>query len=245
MASMSRLLVLVMCAGFMLSIGAPVHGDVITGTHGLNGIGKFSGTVTYSALTDHSALLEIDLTNTSTSGRGGYLTGFAFNNPSGDITGATLTGSNSWFLLLGGPTFNSHSVSASPYGQFDMGAALGGDFLGGGNPNHGIAVGHSAQFFFALTGQHLKQLSDSSFLTDPSIGPGNGAGDPPFVARFRGFSEPGPTSDKVPLDYHGNIDPPPVDRFPEPATALLGGLGMLASAGFALLRRAQLRRAMA
>jgi hypothetical protein len=118
------------------------------------------------------------------------------------------------FQLLGGPSFNN-SVAANPYGQFDLGAALGGNWEGGGAPQGGIGVGASQTFVFNLTGANMASLTSGSFLTALSSGASPGQGAQFFVARFRGLTDGG--SDKVPA-------------VPEPETyaIMLAGLGVLA-----------------
>jgi hypothetical protein len=123
--------------------------------------------------------------------------------------------------LLGTGT---NDVSGVPYGQFDFGAALGGDFEGGGNPNDGIAVGDTATFTFTFSGTSLDTLTASSFLNEFSTGQQQSAA---FLVRFRGFNDEG--SDKV---VGEECETPPV---PEPATMLMMGTGLTGLAG--VLRR--------
>jgi hypothetical protein len=234
---MRRALPLFLALVSLALTAAPGRAGVITGTHGVNLLGDFSGTVTYSPLNDTSALLQILLTNTSPAGHGGYLTGFAFNNPGNHVMNFGLSSAPAHFALIGWPSFHN-SVDASPYGRFDVGAAVGGNFEGGGNSHHGLTVGTSGTFLFALTGQGLDKLTVDDFLSTASAPPGNAKGNPAFVVRFRGFDDGcGPDSDKVPLDG----DPPPVriENTPEPATVVLVCLGALALAGVTLFRRAK------
>ena len=123
------------------------------------------------------------MTNTTPSA-GGYLTGFALNNP-GSITSVSEGSSFGQFQLL---ALSSGGINAAPLGKFDFGAALGGDWLGGGSPNGGIPVGSTETFTFNLTGTTLNALSASSFANAF-----NSAGYS-SAARFRGMSG----SDKVP-----------------------------------------------
>jgi hypothetical protein len=198
----------------------------IKGDPGLNGLGFFKGTIAYSDTDPGHATLTVMLTNTSPAANGGFLTGFVFNNPGDKITGVTLTGPAK-FELLGGPKFNNNAINGAPFGHFDIGAAVGGSFEGGGNPNPGLGVGQTGTFVFSLTGKGLDGLSALSFEKELSVGPGNGEGDKPFVARFRGFKNGG--SDKVPDAV--------VHETPEPGTLALTGATLCGLAGYGWARR--------
>ena len=209
-----RFLVLAAIAALMLA--PAIAGAVPIAIGGTGTLGAFHGTFVYD---DTTGTVDIELFNDSLTA--GFLTGFLFNIPDGaTVTGATLTTSDNDFTLEGAPTFDN-SASGSPNGDFDIGAALGGSYLGGGNPNVGIAQGGSATFSFALTGTGLSGLTSETFLSTLS----SGGQSEEFVVRFRGFPDGG--SDKVP-----NSPPPPI---PEPGTLSLLGLGL---ASLAARRRA-------
>jgi hypothetical protein len=195
---------------------APAHAGLITALSGLNGLGNYNGTVNYVPVDATHGTLNITLNNTSPADNGGYLTAFAFNNPGRRITGATLWSGDGHFHLLGAPSFND-GVNGAPFGGFDLGASTGNSFEGGGNPTNGIAVGHSDDFVFHLTGDGLNTLTTDDFFTAYSVPPGDGEGAQSLVARFRGFENGG--SDKVP-----GIDPPLAT--PEPATLLMSSTGL-------------------
>ncbi len=167
------------------------------------GIGSFSGTITYTPTGPTSGALGISLTNDSPS-PGGKLTGFVLRLPSADpaATISLTSTSHPGFLDLG------TSESAPPFGAFDGGAALGGSWVGGGNPNGGILVGQTGTFEFSLTASDAAGLSAAAFASETA----------PYsiVARFRGFDNGG--SDKVP----GVLVPAP------------GAAGMLAAVGLAM-----------
>ena len=96
---------------------------------------SFTGTLNYSFVSGTSGTLVVTLNNTSASSVGGYLTGFVFNIASAD-SGASATlssATNTNFLDTG-------TESASPFGTFDAGAALGANWTGGGSPQRRAAV---------------------------------------------------------------------------------------------------------
>jgi hypothetical protein len=162
--------------------------------------------------------LVVTLTNTSLAGNGGYLTGFALNLPDGISATLQANPTYSGFSQLGG-TGAQNTVNSAPYGQFDVGAALGGDFEGGGKPKGGIGVGDTAEFTFLLTGDVTAE-SLLALLSEGTTGAGEGV--QPFVARFRGFEDDG--SDKVPISV------------PEPGTLILVGAGLLGLGIFGMRR---------
>jgi MYXO-CTERM domain-containing protein len=155
---------------------------------GTEGLGAYHGTMEWICPKKDDSecgTLLVTLTNDSPVGNGGFLTGFAFNV----IDGLTLTyqpDSES----LGQGWQHIFNVSAPPFGMFDYGAALGGNWLGGGSPENGIAVGDTKVFAFEVCGSPEFLCSVDVFdFFDESGGYG-------LVARFKGFDDGG--SDKVP-----------------------------------------------
>lgn len=202
------------CCFFMPASGYATM--VIFGQDGLEGLGSFEGSLSYSASSATAATLTVVLTNTSPAANGGYLDAFVFNNPGNYISGVSLlSGSASGFSVFGGPGY-SNGIPGVPFGQFDIGATTGNAFLGGGAPSGGMLPGVTGTFYFSLTGSGLNGLNEQSFMDALSSGTGAGEGYQPFVVRFRGFEDGG--SDKVPDDSH---------LVPEPATASLLGLGLI------------------
>ena len=182
-----------------------------TSLPGLEGWGSFIGSMdwSYSGAGSGAGILTVTLSNTSPLANGGYLTGFAFNTTGSGLTASLQSGLSGWQGMS--------NVSASPYENFDFGAAVGGSWLGGGNPNPGIAAGDSASFSFEFTGDDslLSSLSAASFF--------DGSSGEAFAARFRGFANG--ASDKA----TGELLVTPV-----PMPLALAGLGVLS---LALLRR--------
>ncbi len=147
---------------------------------GIEGLGAFTGSMEWSYLGGDTGSLTVTLTNTSPAGNGGFLTGFVFNvRPAVSVVydGAM----DGWSAVF--------DESAVPFGVFDTGAALGGDWLGGGSPLGGLGVGSTWSFGFSVTGESsvLAAIVAHDFF-DESAGIG-------FAARFRGFADGG--SDKV------------------------------------------------
>lgn len=144
----------------------------------------FSGSIDYTFGGGSSGSVIITLDNDTPPEVGGFLTGFVFNIDSTDPAAAAVlvSSSNSNFLDTG-------AENASPFGDFLAGAALGGNWQGGGSPSGGIGIGQSGAFGFAVTAADAGALSASSFLSGPN--------EFNFVVRFRGLTDGG--SDKVPV----------------------------------------------
>ena len=180
---------------------------------GCEGLGFFTGTLDYSFSSATAGTLQVNLTNSASTSAGGRLVAFVFNNPGNLITGVNLTAAPSaaWDEI-GGTTFQN-SISASPMGDFDIGASVTGEFLGGGSPNPGYLPGNSGSFTFSLTAASgLNTLTTQSFISAL-----NTTGDF-FAVRFRGFNNDG--SDKV----RGTLSPVPEPQF---LVLLSGGIAAL------------------
>jgi hypothetical protein len=172
--------------------GVAISGNTSTSTGGLD---DFTGTVNYNSTTD---IFTVTLENTLAP-TGNLITGFAFDTPTGYR--ATLQSPANGFQNLVDP-------STAPFGTFTSGAALGGDWLGGGNPNGGIALDQTETFNFLITGTKPNTLFTESFL------PGD------FAVRFRG----GNGSDKLLSAPSGSTVPLPQAVWP--GIAALLGLGL-------------------
>jgi MYXO-CTERM domain-containing protein len=171
------------------------------------GLGDFDGSIeyTFDALTGGE--LTITLTNTSPAANGGFLTGFVFNINSVD--------GGAHAMLTDDGAFNGFDdtgvESAPPFGTYDAGAALNGNWSGGGSPAGGIGIMQTGVFTFDVMAADASTLTALSFITGPL--------DYNFVVRFRGFKDGG--SDKVP----GQVVPAP------------GAMALLSLAGLAGVSR--------
>lgn len=187
------------------SLGAHASMLMIYSNPGNEGLGSFTGSMEWVYPVDGSdcGQLTVTLTNTSEVANGGFLTGFGFQAIEGIEVTYVATG-DGWSQLT--------DFSAAPYGTFDWGAALGGDFLGGGSPKAGIAVGETREFVFEVCADAaLLAVLDADDFFEDDIGYG-------FVTRFKGFNDGG--SDKV----TGYVPAP-------------GAVALLALAGLAQRRR--------
>lgn len=178
--------------------------------------GDFKAVFSYSfnALTN-TGTLTVDMENTTPSGNG-FLTGFLFGKTDlGAFDSISLASSPnaSWKLAL--------DDNGAPFDSFEYGAALGGDFLGGGPPEPGIAAGDSFTFEFEFEGGNAKNLTTSDFLQADANGRF-------MVVRFRGGDMGGEGSDKV-LGMLVII--------PLPAPVWMAGAGLLGVIGYRLKRR--------
>lgn len=215
-----RKLQFVLSTFFILTLSPQVGFSLpISGNSGLDGLGAFVGNFTYTVTNNTSAQIVVDLKNASPTANDGFITGFVFNNPSNWITNVTLSTTDADFFLMGGTSF-TNTISAAPFGNFDIGAGLSAsNFNGSGSPHLGIAVGSTESFTFNLTGTNLSGLDELAFLSlFTETTSDNSAA---FLVRFRGFGDGG--SDKVP----GN----PNDPIPEPTTMLLFGAGLAGLVG--------------
>lgn len=145
-------------------------------------IASFVAKLRYEYMGGGVGAITIDLTNTTSPTRGGFVTGIAVNAIAGADELNFLSSTDLDFLTTPTP------VDANPYGTFMAGAAIGGNWLGGGSPEAGIAVGQTARFEFEILGSEsfLECLTAETVLDHASRA---------MAVRFRGGI--GGWSDKV------------------------------------------------
>jgi len=195
----------------LLAFSLPSQAVIITsGDISTESLGDFEADIQWD-----SSDLSIALSNTSVVANGGYITGFLINLPSG--ASFNVGWSDTGLQLL--PATDS-AYNGAPFGNFDYGYALGGNFLGGGKPSAGIGVGETGNFIFS-DWQSIDGLVEEDFIEN-------------ILVRFRGFEDGG--SDKV-LGTPGVTDipelpgSPTLAEIPEPSSLVLFLLGILCVVG--------------
>lgn len=177
---------------------AGANADIINiqgnSSNSTEGLGLFTGSIEYNFQSGNTGRLTINLTNTTQPQLGGYITAFVFNigapQRDGNDTATLLSSSYPLLVNIPGP-----GINGAPFGQFDAGAGIGAQFLGGGSPLGGIGVGDTGSFDFQVQSDFAAELSASSFIAGPN--------EFNFVVRFRGFADGG--SDKVPVPAPGSL----------------------------------------
>lgn len=158
--------------------------NIVQDTPNVNGDPNvaFSGTIDYVFNGGTNGTLNISLTNTSAAPVGGFITGFVFNVGGSGVS--TLLSTTNFASFV-----NLTNANGQPFGSsFVGGAALGGNWEGGGNPSNGIGIGQTGSFTFDVNGANAGSISSSSFLDGPY--------DFNFIVRFRGLANGG--SSKAP-----------------------------------------------
>ncbi len=196
---------LVATGAVVLGVSSPAPADTIEifadTANSTNGLGDFTGFLTYEFILGDLGLLTVELTNTSDLGNNGWITGFIFN------FGTTDPDAFSHFEGGTHPFLDAPGQNGDPFGNPLMaGAALGGNWFDGGIAEDGITVSDTGTFEFEVIAKDAVDLTASSFLEGPYQFN--------FIVRFRGF-----------LD--GNADMVPVVPIPAPGALALLGLGAL------------------
>lgn len=174
-----------------------IFADVANSTEGL---GDFTGVLTYDFVLGDKGFLRVELTNLADLGNRGWITGFIFNIGSDDPN------ATAHFEKGTHPFLDAHDQNGNPFGNpFIAGAALAGNWIDGGIPEDGIDVNQTGIFDFEVIAEDAAALTAASFLAGPY--------DFNFIVRFRGFIDD--QSDKVPA-------------IPAPGALALLGLGALA-----------------
>lgn len=148
-------------------------GGSIVGSTGVS----FTGSSRWTATNDGYGVLEVSITNTTNPEVGGNLTGFAFNLGGFDASIDLVSSDALGFVGI-------TNVSAQPFGDdFAAGAAIGGNWLGGGRPQGGLAIGQTGVFKFEVASGSVSSFSGATPFDGPD------AYD--FVVRFRGLADGG------------------------------------------------------
>jgi len=225
---MKRVLFSIAAAALTTSVASAGTVNIVSdNANSTEQLGSYEGSLTYDS---ELSLLTVILKNTTVGVTSAKLTGFVFNID-GNATATFIDSDNLTTDGFNESAFdNTGSASASPFGTFDFGAAIGGNFLGGGSPNPGIGIGTTGIFQFNLSGADAGGLDVMDFFSTD-----NGETSYSFVARFKGI-EPGGFSDKVPSLITGNPPPPSGHVVPLPPAAW-SGLATMALSGICMGRQ--------
>ena len=188
----------------VLGVASPASADTIEifadTANSTDGLGNFTGFLTYEFVLGDLGVLTVELTNTSEPGNNGWITGFIFN------FGTTDPDAFAQFEEGTHPFLDAPGQYGGPFGDpFMAGAALGGDWMNGGFSEDGITIGDTGIFGFEVIAKDAAELTASSFL--------GGLYEFNLVVRFRGF-----------LDENADMVP----TVPAPGALALLGLGALA-----------------
>ena len=188
----------------VLGVSSPAPADIIAiagdTANSTEGLGDFTGFLSYEFIIGEAGVLTVELTNTTPGNNRGWITGFIFNIDSGDPDASAR------FEKGTHPFLDAPGQNGNPFGNpFLGGAALGGNWIDGGIPEDGIAMGDTGIFTFEIEATDAVSLTAVSFLGGPY--------EFNFIVRLRGFIDG--ASDKVPA-------------VPAPGALALLGLGALA-----------------
>jgi len=205
--------------GASLAQAQPVELPLVSGeSANPTPVASFTGTMSYDSALSR---LTVFLQNDSPLDNLGSLTGFVFNSDGDAVASYADPDLNAGFQALNdGP-----GADAGAFGHYEYGAALGGDFMNGGNPDNGFFPLESGNFFFNVTingsaaGDAVKV---EDFLKQNGV---NGTINAPLAVRFRAFADGG---DNI-VGVKVKETPPPPTPIPLPAAAwsALSGLALL------------------
>ncbi len=189
----------------VLGVSSPAPADIIAifadTANSTEGLGDFTGFLTYEHTMGEAGVLTVEITNTTSGNNRGWITGFIFNIDSDDPL------ASAQFEKGTHPFLDAPGQNGNPFGNpFLGGAALAGNWIDGGIPEDGIAMFDTGTFTFEVEATDAESLTARSFILD-------GPFDFNFIVRLRGFIDG--ASDKVPA-------------VPAPGALALLGLGALA-----------------
>jgi hypothetical protein len=189
---------------------------------------NFSALLTVSMIDSTHYDIHLSMTNTTTpSSVGGFITGVLLNNP-GNITAISINPQPSTLLFtqLG---LSNPDIKASPFGFYDFGAALGGDWEGGGAPGQGIGIGSTGVFDWTAT---ISGGTLTAAAIYASLGDDNEA-DFSVAVRSKGYTPD--NSDKTP-GGPGTLITTPVPAPPALVLCLIGAAGLFGQRALARKR---------
>ena len=105
--------------------------------------------------------LTLQVTNTTPTAEGGYLTGLCFNVDKTGDTAVLASSSNGYYKDL--CTSTQSNALSNPFGTYHDGAGLGGTFGGTGNLNCGTAAGKTDTYVFNVKGSNCPSLPTADF----------------------------------------------------------------------------------
>ena len=155
------------------------------------GLGMFEGELTLEHMGKRKARVTVTIRNLMSPIEGGYITGIALNNPYDQISSVKFASRNNQNFQVIGANRPYNAVKALPYGLFDFGVAVGGDFNLNNEYQLGLApdMGSSVHtFVFNITGDDLDILSAQDFVNESSKRRG-GEQIASFVVKFKGLND--------------------------------------------------------
>lgn len=178
---------------------------------------SFLGNMTYDPSLSR---LTVFLQNTSADDTDLSLTGFLFNSQGDALATYVDPDSSGGFQ----PITDGPGAGAGAFGQYEFGAALGGNFLSGGDPNNGFFPLESGNFFFNVTINGLAAADAVTVEDFLKLAGSDSTVQSPFVVRFRSAGDAGSVNT---AGVKMQTPPPPVVPLPAAAWMALSGLALL------------------